>query len=96
MRLTLQRFDLKDHVGGVRAFHQAALASVRWFGRIWEAGTFASVRLRTREFGKDIDLAKWMFRNGRIRLLPTFKGSLRAGRIFSRVKKVEKEMGRQS
>ena len=50
-----------------------------------------SLKLRTRDFLKDIDLARSMLRRGKLKLLPSFTGSRRARRIFSRVRRVEKE-----
>jgi heterodisulfide reductase subunit C len=82
---------IKPKVGSVRSFHKAALASIRSFGRMWEMGMIASLKLRTGDLFKDFELGKRILRKGKLKPLPTFAGSLRARRIFSRVKKVEKE-----
>ncbi|MCP4205078.1 MAG: heterodisulfide reductase subunit C [bacterium] len=81
-------------VGEVRSFHKAALASIRRFGRMWEAGMVLSLKLRTGNYFKDMELGSRMLRKGKLKLLPTFAGSRRARRIFSRVKKVEREADR--
>ncbi|MDH3744201.1 MAG: 4Fe-4S dicluster domain-containing protein [Acidobacteriota bacterium] len=78
-------------LGEVRAFHKAALANVRRFGRMWEAGMIVSLKLRTRRFTKDLDLGKRMLRKGKLRLFPTLRGARRAARVFSRVEKAEEE-----
>jgi heterodisulfide reductase subunit C len=79
-------------IGSVRSFHKAALASIKRFGRMWEAGLIVSLKLRTGNYTKDMDLGIRMFRKGKLKVLPSFTGSRRAGRLFSRVKKVEKKV----
>ena len=80
-------------IGDVRSFHKAALGIIRRFGRMWEAGMMLSLKLRTREFLKDVELGRRMLRKGKFKLLPTFTGARRAARIFARVRKLEKEAG---
>jgi heterodisulfide reductase subunit C len=82
---------VKPAVGTVRSFHQAALASIKRFGRMWEAGLILSLKLRTGDYFKDMELGKQMFFKGKMKLLPTMTGSRRAGRIFSRVRRIEGE-----
>jgi heterodisulfide reductase subunit C len=88
------RRGFKPAVGSVRSFHKAALASVRRFGRLWEVGMFVSWKLRTGKYLKDYKLAMRMFRKGKLKTLPTFTGARRAAKIFSRVRKLEKEAGK--
>jgi heterodisulfide reductase subunit C len=85
------RRRIKPAVGTVRSFHKAALGSIKNFGRIWELGLVVSLKLRTRDFFKDVELGKRMLRKGKLRPLPTLTGSLRVKRVFHRVKKVEKQ-----
>lgn len=89
------RRRIKPAVGAVRAFHQAALTSIRWFGRMWEAGLFVSYKLRTGEYLKDFDIGLKMYRKGKLKTFPTFTGARRSARIFSRVRKVEREEKRR-
>jgi heterodisulfide reductase subunit C len=84
------RRGIEPAVGSVRSFHKAALASIRHFGRIWEAGLIMSLKMRTGAYTKDMELGRQMLRKGKLKLFPTFTGSRRAARIFSRVKKAEK------
>ena len=79
-------------IGSVRSFHQAALANIKRFGRMWEAGLIVSLKLRTGKYMKDVDLGKRMLRKGKLKVLPTFSGSRRTGRLFSRVKKAVKKV----
>jgi heterodisulfide reductase subunit C len=90
------RRGFKPAMSSVRAFHQAAMANIKRFGRMWEAGMIVSLKLRTGDYFKDMDLGKRMLRKGKLKLLPSFTGSRRAGRIFSRVKSVEREEIEQS
>ena len=89
------RRGMKPAVGTVRSFHRAALASIKRFGRMWEPGIMLSLKLRTGEYLKDMDLGRRMIRKGKLKILPSFTGSRRAARIFSRVKRIEKEAGKQ-
>lgn len=85
---------VKPAVADVRAFHKAALGSIRRFGRMWEAGMILSLKLRTGEFGKDLGLGTRMLRKGKMKLLPSLAGSRRSARIFSRVRRLEREKSR--
>ncbi len=85
---------VRPAVAAVRSFHLAALASIRKFGRMWEAGMIASLKLRTGEFFKDMDLGRRMLRKRKLRVFPTFTGSWRARRIFARVRKMERQASR--
>ena len=78
-------------VGPVRSFHQAAVASIRHFGRMWEVGMIASLKLRTGDYFKDLELGKRMMCKRKLKLIPSFTGSRRAGKIFARVRKAEKQ-----
>ena len=89
------RRGVQPAVGQVRSFHQAALATIRWFGRMWEAGMLVSLKLRTAQYSRDLRLGRRMLRHGKLKLLPSLTGARRARRIFARVKRLEKEAGRQ-
>ena len=89
------RRGVEPAIGQVRSFHQAALATIRWFGRMWEAGMLASLKLRTAQYTKDLQLGRRMLRNRKLKLLPSLSGARRARRIFARVKRLEKEAGRR-
>ena len=90
------RAGVRPAVPAVRAFHRAALANIRRFGRMWEAGMILSLKLRTRDFFKDVELARRMLQRRKLKLFPSFTGAWRARRIFSRARKVERERARPS
>jgi heterodisulfide reductase subunit C len=89
------RRKVKPAVGSVRAFHKAVLANLRCFGRMWEAGMIVSLKIRTRDWFKDMELGQRMFRKGKLKLLPTFTGSHRFRKVFSRVRKLERELSKR-
>ncbi len=85
------RRGVRPAIGEVRSFHKAALATIRRFGRMWEAGMILSLKLRTAQYFKDMELGKRMLRKGKLKLLPSLTGARRARRIFARARKLEKE-----
>ena len=85
------RRGVKPAVGEVRSFHQAALATIRSFGRMWEAGMLVNLKLRTAQYLKDLELARRMLRKRKLKLLPSLVGARRARRIFARARRLEKE-----
>lgn len=94
-KITAVKRGIKSTVPSVRSFHKAVLGSVKQFGRMWEPGMVLSLKLQTKNFTKDVDLAKAMFQKGKLKAIPSLTGSLRARRVFSRVKKVEREAGKR-
>ena len=88
--IAIQR-GIAPAVGSVRSFHKAAISNIKSFGRMWELGLVVSLKLRTKEYFKDVELGKQMFRKGKLKILPTFTGSWRVKRLFSRVKKIEQQ-----
>ncbi len=55
----------------VPKFHDAFLASVRRFGRVYEAGMAAHYKLTTMDLFGDTGIAWEMFKRGKIKLLPS-------------------------
>jgi len=49
-----------------------------------------SLKMRTFEFFKDVGLGMKMFRKGKLKIIPSFKGARTTWRIFRRVKRIEK------
>ena len=78
----------------VRAFHKAVLANLRQFGRMYEVGLVMDLKLRTRQFTKDVGLGMRMVKKGKLKFLPSFTGRARMRRIFARLRKLEKREGR--
>ena len=74
------------------AFYKTGVMNIRTFGRMYELGLIGMLKFKTREFTKDMRLGMKMFFKGKIKILPSFKGSSEVRKIFSRVK--EKERGK--
>ena len=72
------------------AFYQSGLWSIRQFGRIYELGLIGLLKLKTREFMKDVDLGRKLFFKGKLKILPSIRGRRDIRRIFSRVKEKER------
>jgi len=70
----------------VRAFYLTALSNMRLFGRMYEAGLMGVLKVRTREFKKDLGLGMAMIRRRKLRFFPAFAGLIDTQRIFRRVR----------
>lgn len=55
----------------VKIFNEAFMREVRLWGRAYELGLMAEMKLRTRDIASDIDLGIKMVRKGKLALLPT-------------------------
>jgi heterodisulfide reductase subunit C len=95
-KITAVKRGVKPAIPAVRSFHQAVLGNVKQLGRMWEPGMVASLKFKTKNFTKDVGLAKEMFQKGKLKALPSLTGALRARRVFTRVQKLEKKAGRES
>ena len=51
----------------VYEFHRATLDTVRRYGRLYELGMIARLKLRTGEYTKDVDVGMDLVRKGKIR-----------------------------
>ena len=90
-KITAVRKGVPPAVRNVRQFHKAALGNVRMFGRMWELGVIALLKLRTGGLFSDVGLGMRMLLKGKLSFLPTFTGARRAGRIFSRAEQAERK-----
>jgi heterodisulfide reductase subunit C len=71
--LRQQAYARKGRLGDelVPLFHETFLHSLRRRGRVYEIGMLMSLKLKTKQLFKDIDLGWKMFRKGKLRLLPS-------------------------
>jgi len=95
VKIVALRRGVKPAVRSVPAFYKATLGNIRMFGRMYELGMIGVLKMLTREWLKDMDLGINMLKKGKLRLSPTFKGSRATRKIFSRVKKLEKQASRE-
>jgi len=90
LRIMAIRAGIKPKLTEITAFYRAGLTNVRFFGRMYELGLIGMLKLATGQFTKDLDLGIKMLKKGKLRLLPSFKGSSMTRRIFAKVKEREK------
>ncbi len=72
------------------AFYKTSLWNIKTFGRFYELGLIGMLKLKTREFTKDIGLGIKMLLKRKIKILPSFTGRREVRKIFSRVKEKER------
>jgi heterodisulfide reductase subunit B len=72
---------IDSKVPSIPLFYQATLRGIKWFGRMYEAGLMAEIYFRQMLSGqlnyeqvwkRDMPLALKMFRNGKLKLFPSF------------------------
>ncbi len=72
---------------GAKLFNSVFLSNVKAFGRIYEVGLMAILKLRSRDFFSDMDKAPKMFAKGKLSLKPHFsKRKKEIKEIFKRAK----------
>ena len=89
VRIIAQRKKIKAKIPEVPAFYRSSLANIGFFGRMYELGLIAILKLFTRSFTKDIGLGLKMLAKGKLNILPSFSGALAARKIFSQVRAKE-------
>lgn len=90
VRIIAQRNKVKAKIPEIPTFYRSSLRNIGFFGRMYELGLIAMLKLFTRSFTKDIGLGLKMLRKGKLKIFPSFRGALVARRIFSQVKSREK------
>jgi len=90
VRIIAQRKKIKAKIPEIPTFYRSSLRNIGFFGRMYELGLIAMLKLFTRSFTKDIGLGLKMLRKGKLKIFPSFRGALVARRIFSQVKSREK------
>ena len=81
---------VKAKVPEACAFYRTSLFTVQMFGRMYEIGLFAMLKLVTRQFTKDAKLGISMLKKRKLRFIPSLAGFWASKRIFSRVRKAER------
>lgn len=78
-------------VRDISSFHKSFLQIVRMFGRSYELGMIALLKLRTKKLTKDLKLGFKMFKSGKLKILPQVSNKSKINQIFSKVKKMERD-----
>jgi len=91
LRIIAQRRKIRAKIPEVPAFYKSSLTNISFFGRMYELGLIALLKLSTHNFSKDLGLGLKMLAKGKLNILPSFRGALAARRIFSQVNSWEKK-----
>jgi heterodisulfide reductase subunit C len=86
LRIMAFNTGIKPKVTDMAAFYRAGLMNIRFFGRMYELGLIGILKLSTGQLTRDIDLGIKMLKKGKLKLLPSFKGSSSTRRIFAKAK----------
>jgi heterodisulfide reductase subunit B2 len=96
LKIMARNEGIEPKIPSVPLFYQAALRGIRWFGRMYEAGLMGEMYLRQMLTGQlnyqqvwknDMPMALKMFKNGKLKIFPTF------GKPKIKGKKVGKKEG---
>lgn len=90
LRIIAAREHRAAPVPAVPAFLRHSIGNIGVFGRTYELGLMASLKLSTGDIRQDLGLGLRMLGKGKFNLLPGFRGSGTARRIIRRVKAREK------
>jgi hypothetical protein len=90
VRITAQRQGTKATVPEVAAFCANFLRSIYLFGRMYELGLIAMLKLSSGSLTKDVGIGLRMLRKGKLKVLPSFGGAVEARRVISQAKARER------
>jgi heterodisulfide reductase subunit C len=90
IKILMHRNGKKPQVPDVLKFSKSFVQNVSWFGRIYELGMVAMLKLRTGKFTEDMAMGMKMLKKDKFNLLPRFEGGRAVHKILKRVKKQEK------
>ena len=90
IKILMQRDKKKSRVPDVQKLNKRFIENLKWFGRLYEPGMIAMLKLSTRKFTRDMGLGMKMLKKRKFNLYPEFRGSRVVRKIFRRVKQKEK------
>lgn len=90
VKVLMQRDKKKSKLPDVLKFNKEFLRNIRWFGRTYELGMVAMLKLVTWNFTQDLRMGLKMLKKGKFSIFPRFKGSWAVHNIFRRTGKQEK------
>ncbi len=89
VKIVAQQKGIKPQIPVVLKFNKHFLRNIRWFGRTYELGMVAMLKMATLNLTQDVGMGLRMLKKGKFNILPRFKGSRKVRRIAKRVKKQE-------
>jgi len=90
VKILIQREKKKPQLSGILKFNKHFLRNIKWFGRTYELGMVAMLKLATWNLTQDMGMGLRMLKKGKFNVFPRFKGSWVVRKILGRVKKQEK------
>jgi len=90
VKILMQREGKKSTLPDGLAFNKEFLRNIKWFGRTYELGMVAMLKLVTGNFTQDLRMGLTMLKKGKFSISPRFKGSRAVRAIFRRTGKQEK------
>jgi heterodisulfide reductase subunit C len=90
VKVLMQREKKKSRLPDVLKFNKEFLRNIKWFGRTYELGMVAMLKLTTGKFTQDLRMGLKMLKKGKFSIFPRFKGSWAVRNILRRTRKQEK------
>jgi heterodisulfide reductase subunit C len=90
LKILAQREKKKSPIPNVLKFNKRFIGNLKWFGRLYELGMVAMLKLSTWNLTQDVGMGMKMLRKGKFNIFPRFKGARAVRKILRRVKKQEK------
>ncbi|MFH1982876.1 MAG: 4Fe-4S dicluster domain-containing protein [Pseudomonadota bacterium] len=90
IKILMVRSGKQPQVPEVLTFSKTFVQNLNWFGRLYELGMVAMLKLKTRKFTEDMAMGMKMLKKEKFNLLPRFEGDGAVHKIIKRVKKQEK------
>lgn len=85
IKILAYRNKIKAKISEIPAFYKYSLNNIAFFGRMYEIGLIAMLKLDTHQWKKDVAMGLKMFKKGSLNILPSFKGAIAARRIIKKV-----------
>jgi heterodisulfide reductase subunit C len=90
IKILMYRNGKQPQVPDVLKFNKSFVENLNWFGRLYELGMIAMLKLRTGKFTEDLAMGMKMLKKDKFNLLPRFEGAGAVRKILKRVNKREK------
>jgi len=91
-RIIAQKLDYEPKEPDILSFYKATIKNIQRFGRLYELGLIMSLKLKSGEYTKDMDIGSLMFLKGKLKLLPVVpKTTKDVRRIMKKIEEIENE-----
>ena len=90
IRIIVQEKRIKADTKNIRLFNWLWMRILRYMGRMYEVALIGSLNLFTGRPFKDMALGAKMIRNGKLKLIPSFKRPFEMMKMFTRAKRLKK------